>query len=131
MARHSFTRWRTPSRAERPARIHEQAATGSVFRMTATALRTGYCGALTSADIGRAVRLGVWVHRVRDLGGLVFADLRDREGLVQLSFDHRWTPPDVMARAAALGAESVVLVEGTVDRRPEPARDAGLRSREV
>ena len=99
--------------------------------MTATALRTGYCGALTSADIGRAVRLGGWVHRVRDLGGLVFADLRDREGLVQLSFDPRWTPPDVMARAAALGAESVVLVEGTVDRRPEPARDAGLRSREV
>jgi aspartyl-tRNA synthetase len=99
--------------------------------MTATAFRTHYCGALTSAELGQRVRLGGWVHRVRDLGGLVFLDLRDREGLVQLSCDPRWTPADVMARAAALGAETVVLVEGTVDRRPEPARDATMRTRDV
>lgn len=99
--------------------------------MTATAIRTHYCGALTSADLGHGVQLGGWVHRVRDLGGLVFVDLRDREGLVQLSFDPRWTPPEVMARAASLGAESVILVQGTVDRRPEPARDATMRTRDV
>jgi aspartyl-tRNA synthetase len=100
-------------------------------RMTATAMRTRYCGDLTRADIGETVRLGGWVHRVRDLGGIVFIDLRDREGLVQLSFDPRWTPADVLARAAAAGAESVVLVEGTVEPRLEPARDATMRTREI
>src|SRR5512146_2509523 len=99
--------------------------------MTATAIRSHYCGALTLAELDQQVRLGGWVHRVRDLGGLVFVDLRDREGLVQLSFDPRWTPASVMQGAAQLGAESVVIVEGTVDRRPEPARDASLRTRDV
>jgi aspartyl-tRNA synthetase len=99
--------------------------------MTATAIRSHYCGALTLADAGTEVRLGGWVHRVRDLGGLVFVDLRDREGLVQLSFDPRWTPAGVMEAASQLGSESVIIVEGTVDRRPEPARDASLRTREV
>ena len=99
--------------------------------MTATAIRSHYCGALTLAEVGAEVRLGGWVHRVRDLGGLVFVDLRDREGMVQLSFDPRWTPTGVMEAAAQLGAESVILVEGTVDRRPEPARDASWRTRDV
>lgn len=99
--------------------------------MTATAIRSHYCGALTLANVGANVRLGGWVHRVRDLGGLVFVDLRDREGLVQLSFDPRWTPAAVMEAAAQLGAESVVIVEGAVDRRPEPGRDPSMRSREV
>ena len=72
-----------------------------------------------------------WVHRRRDLGGLVFIDLRDRAGLVQLSCNPAWTPADVMARAAGLGAETVVLARGTVELRPEPSRDPGLVSREV
>ena len=97
----------------------------------ATALRTHLAGALTRADVGREVRLGGWVHRRRDLGGLVFVDLRDRAGLVQLSCNPAWTPPEVMARAAGLGAESVVLVRGTVELRPEPSRDPSLVSREV
>ena len=99
--------------------------------MTATALRSHRCGALTREHAGVSVRLGGWVHRRRDLGGLVFIDLRDRDGLVQLSFDPRWTPAEVMTRAAGLGAETVVLVTGTVELRPEPARDATMRSREV
>ncbi|MBA3892566.1 MAG: aspartate--tRNA ligase [Gemmatimonadales bacterium] len=97
----------------------------------ATALRTHLAGALTRADVGREVRLGGWVHRRRDLGGLVFVDLRDRAGLVQLSCNPAWTPPEVMARAAGLGAETVVLVRGTVELRPEPSRDPSLVSREV
>ena len=99
--------------------------------MTATAFRSHRCGALTRAHAGTAVRLGGWVHRSRNLGGLVFIDLRDRDGLVQLSFDPRWTPPEVMTLAAGLGAETVVLVAGTVEVRPEPARDAAMGSREV
>ena len=99
--------------------------------MSATAFRTHRCGALTRAELGQQVRLGGWVHRRRDLGGLVFVDLRDREGLVQLSCNPAWTPGPIMERAAALGAETVVLATGTVQLRPEPARDPSLTSREV
>lgn len=99
--------------------------------MSATAFRTHRSGALTRAEVGQTVRLGGWVHRRRDLGGLVFIDLRDRAGLVQLSCNPAWTPPEVMERAAGLGAETVVLVNGTVELRPEPARDPNLPSRDV
>jgi aspartyl-tRNA synthetase len=61
----------------------------------------------------------------------VFVDLRDRAGLVQLSFNPEWTSPEVMERAAGLGAETVVLVTGIVALRPEPSRDAQLTSREI
>ena len=99
--------------------------------MSATAYRTHRAGALTRAQVGQQVRLGGWVHRRRDLGGLVFIDLRDRAGLVQLSCNPAWTPPDVMERAAGLGAETVVVVSGSVELRPEAARDSNLASREV
>ena len=99
--------------------------------MGATALRTHRGGALTRDHLGQEVRLGGWVHRRRDLGGLVFIDLRDRAGLVQLSFNPDWSPAEVMERAAGLGAETVVLVRGTVELRPEPSRDPNLVSREV
>ncbi|HEU4830209.1 MAG TPA: aspartate--tRNA ligase [Gemmatimonadales bacterium] len=99
--------------------------------MSATALRTHRAGALTRSDEGQRVRLAGWVHRRRDLGGLVFIDLRDRAGLVQLSFDPRWTPAEVMRLAATLGAETVVLAEGIVAVRPEAANDPAMRSREV
>ena len=81
--------------------------------------------------VGKHVRLGGWVHRRRDLGGLVFIDLRDRAGLVQLSCNPDWTPAAVMERAAGAGAETVVMVTGTVALRPEPSRDPALGSREV
>jgi aspartyl-tRNA synthetase len=97
----------------------------------ATALRTHRAGALTRTDVGQTVRLGGWVHRRRDLGGLVFIDLRDRAGLVQLSCNPAWTPREVMERASGLGAETVILVTGEVELRPEPSRDPGLISREV
>jgi aspartyl-tRNA synthetase len=99
--------------------------------MTATGLRTHRCGSLSRDNLGTTVRLGGWVHRRRDLGGLVFIDLRDRDGLVQLSCNPAWTPPDVMERAAGVGAETVLLVGGKVELRPEAARDAGLPSREI
>src|SRR6187399_602704 len=78
----------------------------------ATSLRTDACGQLSVADVGRVVRLGGWVHRSRDLGGLVFIDLRDRTGLVQLAFGPAWSSPEASTIAAAVGVESVVLCEG-------------------
>ncbi len=97
----------------------------------ATSLRSHRAGSLGRDQVGLTVRLGGWVHRRRDLGGMVFIDLRDREGVVQLSCNPQWTPPEVMETAAALGAETVVLVTGTVALRPEAARDVNLASREV
>src|SRR5687768_5189312 len=99
--------------------------------MFPTSLRTHSGGLLTRDDAGRQVRLGGWVHRRRDLGGLVFIDLRDRNGLVQLSCDPAYTPRDVLERAAGCGVETVILATGTVVVRPNAARDAGMASREV
>lgn len=83
----------------------------------ATSLRSDACGQLDANDVGRAVRLGGWVHRSRDLGGLVFIDLRDRTGLVQLAFGPAWSSAEVATIAAAVGVESVVLCEGDVVAR--------------
>src|SRR5690606_39650293 len=59
------------------------------------------------------------VHRRRDLGGLVFVDLRDRSGLLQVSFGPEWTEPASLEAAHALGHEDVVLVQGVLSPRPE------------
>ena len=75
-------------------------------------------GSLRAPDAGERVRLAGWVHRRRDLGGLIFVDLRDRDGRVQLSFGPDWTPPDVMERAKRLGVEWVIAFEGNVVERP-------------
>jgi aspartyl-tRNA synthetase len=97
----------------------------------ATTLRTHMCGALRASDTGTRVRLGGWVHRTRNLGGLVFLDLRDRTGLVQVSFDPNRSPADAIATATAVGNESVVLVEGEVARRPEEMRNSDLATGEI
>ncbi|MGH7560104.1 MAG: aspartate--tRNA ligase [Gemmatimonadales bacterium] len=99
--------------------------------MHPTSMRSHDAGLLSRADVGQTVRLGGWVHRRRDLGGIVFIDLRDRHGLVQLSFDPDFTPPENIARAADCGVETVIGVEGIVALRPQPARDESLTSREV
>jgi aspartyl-tRNA synthetase len=92
----------------------------------ATTFRTHLCGALRDEHVGASVRLGGWVHRARDLGGLVFFDLRDRAGLVQVSVDLSAATPEVAAVASSLGAETVVLVDGLVAQRPESMRNAEL-----
>lgn len=79
--------------------------------------RTAECGKLTKNDVGRKVSLMGWVHRRRDLGGLIFIDLRDRSGLVQLLFS-----PEQSAYALAreLNREDVIYAHGTVvARTPE------------
>jgi len=99
--------------------------------MSATTMRTHRCGALRATHVGTEVRLGGWVHRRRDLGGLVFFDLRDREGLVQVTLGPDWTPPEVLERAGGVGLESVVLVRGTVTARPEGARNPELATGDI
>ena len=96
-----------------------------------TSLRSHRCGALRAAHVGQQVRLGGWVHRRRDLGGLVFLDLRDRDGLVQVTIGPGWAPPAVVQRAGALGSEAVVVVEGTVVARPPDARNPEMATGDV
>ena len=75
---------------------------------------------------GEEVRLVGWVHRRRDLGGLVFIDLRDRSGLLQVSFGPDWTDAASFAAAGKLGAEDVISVTGPVMPRPEDARNPDM-----
>ena len=81
--------------------------------------------------MGAKVRLGGWVHRTRNLGGIVFLDLRDRAGLLQVSFDPKWTQPDVIERAARLGLETVVTIDGEVAARPSEMRNAEMETGEI
>ncbi|TXH94180.1 MAG: aspartate--tRNA ligase [Rheinheimera sp.] len=80
-------------------------------------MRSHYCGALSAQHVGQQVSLCGWVNRRRDLGGLIFVDLRDREGLVQVFFDPDLT--DLFAQAAELRAEFCVKIEGSVRARPD------------
>ena len=99
--------------------------------MTETAMRTHLCGALRMNHVDEQVRLGGWVHRRRDLGGIVFFDLRDREGIVQVAFGPDWTEEEVITRAHEVGAENVVIVEGKVAARPEEARNPEMATGEI
>jgi aspartyl-tRNA synthetase len=96
-----------------------------------TEYRTHLCGTLRASDVGKRVKLGGWVHRTRDLGGLVFIDLRDRSGIVQVSIDPNAVTPDVAAAAAALGAETVIVLDGVVALRPEAKRNSELATGDV
>lgn len=78
--------------------------------------RTDYCGVLSAKDIGREVTLCGWVQRQRDLGALIFVDLRDRTGLIQLAFDEK-TDKDVFAKAFSVRSEFVLAAVGTVRER--------------
>ena len=84
-----------------------------------TAQRSRMVGGLTADDAGQELRLTGWVHRRRDLGGLYFVDLRDRSGLLQVSFGPDFTEEESLELVSGLGAEDVIAVEGTVELRPE------------
>ena len=97
---------------------------------TAPALkRTDYCGALRAADDGREVVLCGWVHKTRDMGHLVFVDLRDREGLAQVVFQS--DRPELAEEAKRLRGEFVVGVRGRVRRRSSVNKDIATGEVEV
>ena len=80
-------------------------------------MRSHYCGGLNEGHIGQDVTLCGWVHKRRDHGGVIFIDLRDRDGLVQVVFDP--DRPEIFDRAEAVRSEYVLKVQGRV--RPRPA----------
>ena len=92
--------------------------------------RTHSCGSLRKSDAGKTALLMGWVHRRRDLGGVLFIHLRDRDGITQLVFD---TSKDsaAHARAQELGSEFVIAVEGTVKERSADTVNANIATGEV
>jgi aspartyl-tRNA synthetase len=87
-------------------------------------MRTHYCGSVTELLIGQTVTVAGWVHRRRDHGGVIFVDLRDREGLVQMVFNPEQA--ELFAGAERLRNEYVISVTGTVRARPAGTVNAHL-----
>ncbi len=79
--------------------------------------RTHTCNDLRIADVGKTVTLAGWAATVRDKGGLLWIDLRDRYGITQLVFDENYTAPDLFATARSIGREFVLQASGTVIER--------------
>jgi aspartyl-tRNA synthetase len=92
-------------------------------------MRTDYCGLIDKRHLGRNVTLFGWVHRRRDHGGVIFIDLRDREGLVQVVVDP--DTPETFATADRARGEYVLRVEGRVRPRPAGTVNPNLVSGEV
>jgi len=92
--------------------------------------RTDYCGKLRSSDAGREVVLMGWAQRRRDHGGLIFVDLRDREGIVQVVFNPE-IDPEVHAKAHKIRSEYVLGVKGDVAMRPEDSINPDVDTGEI
>jgi aspartyl-tRNA synthetase len=92
-------------------------------------MRSHYCGQLDSSFIDQEVRLCGWVHRRRDHGGVIFVDLRDRDGLVQVVFDP--DQPQMFEQAEQVRGEYVLAVEGRVRARPEGTVNPNMPTGEV
>ena len=93
--------------------------------------RTHHCNQLRPSHIGQNVTLSGWVHSRRDLGGLIFIDVRDREGRTQTVFDPSDLPKDVFEQAAALRSECVVQITGLVRARPSGTNNSKIATGEV
>lgn len=88
--------------------------------------RTHSCGELRTASVGETVTLNGWAHKVRDLGGLLFVDLRDRDGLTQIVFD-----PDVVKGGQEIRSETCLSVTGAVRPRDEKNKNKNIATGEV
>ncbi|MEN9886954.1 MAG: Aspartate--tRNA ligase, partial [Pseudomonadota bacterium] len=97
--------------------------------MTANTYRTHYCGLVDESLLGQTVKLSGWVNRRRDHGGVIFVDLRDREGYVQVVCD-----PDraeTFKTAEGLRNEFCVQITGVVRARPEGTTNDNLKSGKI
>jgi aspartyl-tRNA synthetase len=93
--------------------------------------RTHHCNELRPANIGQTVTLSGWVHSRRDLGGLIFIDIRDREGRTQTVFDPSDLPKELFELASALRSECVVSITGKVRQRPAGTNNTKIPTGEV
>ncbi len=92
-------------------------------------MRSHYCGEIDTSLVGETIEVCGWVHRRRDHGGVIFIDLRDREGLLQIVFDP--DRPDIFADAERIRSEYVLRVRGLVRPRPEGTVNPNMRTGEI
>ena len=92
-------------------------------------MRSHYCGQVDQALIGETVTVCGWVHRRRDHGGVIFVDLRDREGLLQVVFDP--DRKDIFSAAERVRSEYVLKVTGVVRERPAGTINPNMRTGQV
>lgn len=92
--------------------------------------RSGYCGTFRSSDIGKNITVTGWVQRRRALGGLIFVDLRDRTGILQLTFDESLNK-EIFDSAYALRSEDVICASGTVRARGDAAVNKNMPTGEI
>ncbi|EOD8622522.1 aspartate--tRNA ligase [Staphylococcus aureus] len=92
--------------------------------------RTTYCGLVTEAFLGQEITLKGWVNNRRDLGGLIFVDLRDREGIVQVVFNPAFSE-DALKIAETVRSEYVVEVQGTVTKRDPETVNPKIKTGQV
>ncbi len=92
-------------------------------------MRSHYCGQVDESLIGEQISVTGWVHRRRDHGGVIFVDLRDREGLLQVVFDP--DTPDIFAEAERIRGEYVLAVKGLVRPRPEGTVNPNMATGQV
>lgn len=92
-------------------------------------MRSHYCGQVNESLIGEEISVCGWVHRRRDHGGVIFVDLRDREGLLQVVFDP--DHPDIFAEAERIRSEYVLAVKGVVRERPEGTINPNMTTGQV
>jgi aspartyl-tRNA synthetase len=93
--------------------------------------RTHHCNELRAAHVGQTVTLNGWVHSRRDLGGLIFIDVRDREGRTQTVFDPSAMSKELFEQAAALRSECVISVSGAVGPRPAGTNNTRIPTGEI
>ena len=93
--------------------------------------RTHHCNELRPAHVGQTATLSGWVHSRRDLGGLIFIDVRDREGRTQTVFDPSDLSKELFEKAASLRSECVVAVTGKVRRRPAGTTNPKIETGEI
>ncbi len=93
--------------------------------------RSCYCGQVTAKDVDKEVTLTGWTHRRRDHGGVIFVDLRDREGLVQVVFDPTAIGPELFDLAETIRNEYVLAITGRVRLRPEGSANPNLKTGEI
>ncbi len=110
--------------------MHPARRPGSSVGLYLIMKRTHHCAQLTKIDLGADVALAGWVDSIRDHGGIIFIDLRDRQGITQVKFDPQ-DNANLGARAAHLKPESVIAITGKVVVRPEGTVNAGLPTGEI
>ncbi|HCU87387.1 MAG TPA: aspartate--tRNA ligase [Verrucomicrobiales bacterium] len=93
--------------------------------------RTHHCNELRLENAGQEVTLSGWVHSRRDLGGVIFIDVRDREGRTQLVFDPQETDAALVESAGRLRSESVISVSGKVRQRPDETENSKIPTGQV